>query len=295
MKKKNIIIVLAFIGILGVQSCKKDFLELSPKVNQLEANYYSTEAEAFLGLTAVYDALAVQNWQFVPIVSDIKSDDAFCGGSNATDMAQWQTQEQFIPDGENSSVSALWSRCYSGIYRANQILEKLDNVKWTTPGLKNRYIAEAKFLRGYFYWDLVRHYGWVPILLKVESDPAVLKTVPQNTPSEVYKQVVSDMLAAMPDLPKNVTGAEVGRVSQNVAKSLLARIYLYYTGIKQIADLGLTGELTDGTTQITKTWVKSALNDVIISGNFALLPNYADVFNWANENNKEMVFCFQYS
>ena len=138
--KKSILYSLAFLALMltGI-SCTKGFLELEPKTGLTEANYYKNEGEAFLAVTAVYDAYALQNWQMPAVMGDIWSDDAFCGGSDATDMAQWQDMEMFKMEPENNSSSDLWNRCYSGIYRANLYLQKQDGVEWVTDGLKERF------------------------------------------------------------------------------------------------------------------------------------------------------------
>src|SRR5512133_1810966 len=104
--KKSLLYSLFFLAImLAGNSCSKEFLELEPKTGQTEANYYKTEGQALLAVAAVYDTYAVQNWQFVPVMSDIFSDDAFAGGSDATDMAQWQDMEAFKMEAENNSSS----------------------------------------------------------------------------------------------------------------------------------------------------------------------------------------------
>lgn len=289
-KSKYIFLLL----ILGFSACTQDFLELQPKTNKLETNFYKSEDDAFLALSAVYNALHVQNWQFVPTMSDIKSDDAFTGGDpSGNDMPQYQQQEKFTIDLENAAVSALWSRCYSGIYRANILLDKIGQIEWKNDANKTRITAEAKFLRAYFYWDLVRHYGWVPILTKVESNPDILNSLPQSTPQDVYKQIATDLLDAQIGLPQTVPDAEIGRATKYAVNSLIARIYLYYEGFAKPV-LGITENWSNGTTTIDKTFVKTALNEVITSGSFIVLPKYADVFDWANENNKEMIFSFQY-
>ncbi len=297
--KKRYIVTATLIAILAgmLPSCDKDFLDLTPKVNQLEANYYKTEDDAFLALTAVYNALAVQPWEFVPFMADLRSDDTFTGGdASGSDMIQFQEQERYNIDPDNAAVSALWNRCYSGIYRANLLLSKVDGVAWKSPANKARIVAEAKFLRGYFYWDLVRHYGWVPILTEVVTDPEAIKKIPQSTPEDVYKQVVKDLLAAEADLPNTVSSTETGRASKYITQALLARIYMYYTGVKvSIPGLGLSGTLSDGTTVIDKTWVLNALTGIINSGAFQLLPSYANVFAANNQNNAEDLFSFQYS
>ncbi len=295
--KKSILYGLFFLAVMVAgSSCTQEFLELEPKTGQVEANYYKTEGDAFLAVTAVYDAYSVQNWQFVPTMSDIWSDDAFCGGSDASDMSQWQDMEMFKMEPENNSSSDLWNRCYSGIYRANLYLQKQEDIAWETDGLKARFEGEVKFLRAYFYWDLVRHYGWVPMITEVLPDVEEYKNVEQSTPNDIFTLIASDLLDAVEALPVTVTAAEKGRVSKGAAQALAARIYLYHTGMSAISGLGLTAEQWgDGTTTINKAWVQSALDQVILSEQYSLVPDYADLFDWDNQNNNEAVLEIQYS
>lgn len=294
MKKLIKYIPLAILFAIAFQSCTKDFLELEPKTNQSEANYYKTETDALMAVVAIYDALSVQNWQFVPIMSDIFSDDGFAGGSGAGDMAQWQEHEQGIMTQENQAAADLWQRCYTGIYRANLYLEKQEQVEWQTDGMKERLEAEAHFLRAYFYWDLVRHYGWVPIITEVLPGVEDYKSVSQSTPQEVFALIAADLTAAINGLPETISATDKGRASKYAAEALLARVYLFYEGFGK-AQLGCTGTLTDGTTNIDRLYVQEALSDIITNSGHYLLPNYADVFAWDNENHDESIFEWQYS
>jgi starch-binding outer membrane protein, SusD/RagB family len=292
---KNILIITIIVLLAGVQACKKDFLELEPKTNQMEANYYKTEADALNALAAVYQAMAVHNGlEFVPITSDIQSDDAFCGGASATDMVQWHQIENSVMTPESSTSLGQWTRCYTGIYRANTYLAKQDQITWTDTLNKARFKGEALFCRAYFYWDLVRQFGWVPIFTSNLPNTDDYKSVQQNTPSEVYKQIAKDLLFAVKSLPDSVPAAEKGRVTKYAAKALLARIYLYYQGFAKPV-LGINEEWSDGTTTIDKAYVQTALDDIIDHGPYKLLPNYADVFSWENQNNAESIFELQYS
>ncbi|HEY4785504.1 MAG TPA: RagB/SusD family nutrient uptake outer membrane protein [Bacteroidales bacterium] len=293
--KNNIIIIIAITFLVGSQGCKKDYLELEPKTSQMEANYYKTESDALFAIAAVYQTMAVHNGlEFVPITSDILSDDAFCGGSSASDMVQWHQIESSQMTAESATSSGQWSRCYSGIYRANILLSKLDQISWTDPNNKSRFEAEAKFCRAYFYWDLVRQFGWVPIFTTNLSSVDDYKGATQSTPEEVYKQIASDLLAAVKGLPASVSSAEKGRATKYAAQALLSRIYLYYQGFAKPV-LGITNEWTDGTTTIDKSYVESALDSIILKGGYQLLTNYADVFSWENQNNAESIFELQYS
>lgn len=295
--KKSLLYIVSFLALMiAGTSCSKDFLELEPKTGQTEANYYKTEEQAFLAVAAVYDAYSVQNWQFAPTMADIWSDDAFCGGSDVTDMAQWQDMEMFKMEPENNSSADLWNRCYSGIYRANLYLQKQEGVEWETEGLKTRFEGEVKFLRAYFYWDLVRHFGWVPIITEVLPNVEDYKSIPQSTPDEVFTLIATDLLDAVDAVPEDFTGADAGRVTRGAVQAMMARIYLYHTGMSAISELGLTAEnWSDGGTVIDKDYVQDALDEIITEERYHLVPDYADLFDWDNQNNSESVLEIQYS
>ncbi|MFW6371318.1 MAG: RagB/SusD family nutrient uptake outer membrane protein, partial [Bacteroidota bacterium] len=292
--KNKAVYIFYFITLVLLQiSCTNDFLELEPKTGQVEANYYQTEEQALLAVTAVYDAYSVQNWQFVPTMSDIFSDDAFAGGSNINDMSQFQEIEMFRMTPENNAAADLWNRCYSGIYRANLYLQKQDEVNWQTEGLKERLEAETLFLRAYFYWDLVRHYGSVPLITEVLPSVEGYRNLPQNTPDEIFTQIADDLLSAISALPVEVAPSEAGRITKGAAQALMARIYLYHDGFAQPV-LGVSS-WSDGTTTIDEAYVQSALEEIIAGNVYSLLPNYADLWDWENQNNEESLLEIQYS
>jgi starch-binding outer membrane protein, SusD/RagB family len=292
--KKYIKLIFLTCSMVGVISCNDNFLELTPKLNELEENAYVTEQDAFEAMTAVYDALVVQNWNFVPLQSDIVSDDMYTGGEPGGGMGQWQEEERSIITPENGAAADLWNRCYSGIYRANFYNYKESQIQWSNQTLQARMKAEVRVLRAYFYWDLVRHYGWVPIIKEYISDPEKFKNIPQATPQEVYQLIAEDLLAAIPDLPLTVPANEKGRITKDVARVLISRIYLFREGFAKPV-LGVTGDWTDGSTTINQDYVKSLVDEIIQSGRYTLLSNYADVFDWDNENNEESIFEWQYS
>jgi hypothetical protein len=195
MKKYIIQNILLFGMAAGIFiSCADEFLELEPKTNKLEANAYKTEEDAFNAMIAVYDGLVVQPWNFVPIQSDIFSDDTYCGGEPGGGMWQWQDQEIGIMDPENGASGDLWNRCYSGIYRANMFLEKESGFEWTSESKRKRMHAEVIVLRAYLHWDLVRNFGWIPIIPELLPSSEDYKNLSQNTPEEVFNFVASQLV-----------------------------------------------------------------------------------------------------
>ncbi len=294
--KQNIIhkLILIGVGMAIFQSCADDFLELEPKTNLLEANAYKTEEDAYSAVIAVYDALSVQNWSFVPITADIFSDDAYCGGESGGGMWQWQALETSIIDADNSEAENLWNRCYSGIYRANMFFDKEDGIEWTSENYRTRLHAEVRVLRAYFYWDLVRHFGWVPVVTELLPSSEDYKSNPQKNPDEVYGFIAEELLMALPDLPETVVSSEKGRITQDVARILLARIYLFYEGFAKPV-LGVTNDLNCNGTEINKAYTLAAMEEIISSERYRLLDDYNDVFAWDNEGNDETIFEFHYS
>lgn len=296
MKRKNLYITSFLALTLGLASCSKSFLELEPKTGQVEANYYKTEADAQAAVFSIYDSYQTMYAADVLGMSEAFSDDAFAGGNDPKDFPNFVQSENTDFSPETGDVRGLWERCYQGIYRANLYLGKQSQITFTTTGLQARLEAEAKFLRGYMYWDLARHYGWVPIITSVLPSPDDYKALPQNTPTQVYTQVAADLLAALPVLPETVSASETGRITKGACQALIARIYLYHTGISQIAGLGLTAEsLGDGTTKIDKAFAKAQLSDIISKGHYSLVAKYSDVFDWSNQNNSEILLAQVYS
>jgi hypothetical protein len=295
MKRNKILSLLLVVFTSAmILSCADDFLNLEPKTNLLEANSYKTEQDAFAALVAVYDAYNLQNWNFVPLQSDIFSDDAYCAGEPGGGMWQWQAQEMSVIEPENGASSDLWSRCYSGIYRANMYFKKEAGIAWTSQETRARYNAEVHALRAWFNWDLVRHFGWVPLVPELLPSSEDYKSNPQRTPEEVYAFVIQDLLTALPDLPVTVPFEEKGRLTQDAIKVLLARIYMFYEGFAKPV-LGAAAPLSYNGTEINKAWVLSAMEEMITSERYQLLPDYESVFAWDNEENAESILEYHYS
>lgn len=281
--------------LLSATGCNDNFLEIEPKMNRTEANAYQTEEDAMQAMVAVYSAMAVQPWIYVPMQSDMFSDDCFTAGEPGGGMMQYQEQERSTVTPENAAAMDLWNKCYSGIYRANLYLEKEPDIDWKSTILQNRMRAEVRVLRAFFYWDLVRHYGWVPIYDRNPVDINTTKSPVQRTPEEVLTFIATDLLAAIPDLPATVSSAELGRITKDVARMLIARIYLMHEGFFQPV-LGVTSPWMDENgTVIDGDFVRAVVDEILNSNRYALLPNYADVFAWDNENNIESIFEWQYS
>ena len=280
----NSIVKLIFaFTILLFCSCSEDFLDKQPLDQVVSSNFYQTEGDAMEALISVYDVLGYQStpgisWAPFITVSDMLSDDAYAGGSDANDGFDENELNSFNIPTTNFLVHATWLKNYTGIYRANLLLEVIDGIE-ASDEFKTRVVAEAKFLRAYFYVELVRFFENVPLITEVLRDPADYSQ-PQASPQEVYNLIASDLLDAFNVLPEQV---ETGRVDKWAAAALLARAYLFSNDIYGT-------DMQAGSVTVDRARVVSMLDDLIASGNYALLDNYDDIFRLANEFSVESVF-----
>lgn len=213
-----------------IGSCKKSFLEVKPVGTNLESNYYRNETEAFNGLIAVYDVVGWQGGGLVSKVGamDAGSDDQLAGGGGPNDITDYQVISNYTLDPATGPHNELWKAGFSGVFRANVLLEKLPDVPMDE-AKKARFAAETKFLRAYFYFDLVRQFKNVPLFTKPVSASEMYDQV-QAAPADVYKQIEQDLKDAIAEsnLPDQVDRTtDGGRVTKGAAHALLGKVYLY--------------------------------------------------------------------
>jgi starch-binding outer membrane protein, SusD/RagB family len=221
MKIRNIIwLVLTIIGF----GCT-DFLQKDPQGNLTQASFPSTQADALQATNAVY--AAVRNWYYnsggYPIL-DIMSDDAYKGSNTNDQLTTVGVYDNFTFNTTGDGLDRWWATLYQGIKWANVVIEKVPDITMDTT-LRNRYLGEARFLRGLFYFDLVRAWGGVPLVTSAE--PALHLT--RATKEEIYSLIVSDLLFAEANLTKRsqLSTSDLGRATIQAAEALLARVYLF--------------------------------------------------------------------
>lgn len=286
MNRKSQFISLILLLAITFTACKKDFLERNPLDQEVSSSFYKTENDAMEALVGVYDVLNYQShpgmaWAPFVTVSDILSDDSFAGGADANDGQDENELNTFNIPTTNLMVHTTWMKNYIGIYRANLLLEKIDGID-ASDEFKTRLIAESKFLRAYFYFDLVRFFENVPLLTTTIKGPSEYSQ-PQSTPAAVYDQIALDLTEAMADLPELIIPAEGGRVSKWAAQALLARVYLFYNGV-------YNAELNAGETVIDRTNALNYLEDLITNSGHDLFEEYETNFKLAGEFGTESVF-----
>ena len=289
MKKFRYILILSLALAFTLIACKKEFLERNPLDEETSANFYDTKEGVLAGLVAIYDVLGYQStpgvsWAPFITVADILSDDSYAGGADANDGMDENQLNTFNIPTTNLLVHATWIKNYEGIYRANLLMEKIDNSN-PTPEFRTRIVSECKFLRAYFHFELVRFFENIPLITKTLSPSEYDQ--PQAAPSAVYNQIAADLLDAIENLPEANPAGEEGRVTKWAAEALLARVYLFYNGVYG-AELEANGETID------RARVLQYLEDLIANSGHDLFPDYETNFRIAGEFGVESVFEISY-
>lgn len=292
---KKISAIPALLAAVMLAGCQKSFLERTPVDQKVEQNFYKTPQDAFEALVAAYSVLDWSGYGNIVLSSELTSDDCFGGGGTSDNgVTQWDRFQHFTD--HNSDA---WTKYYTGIYRTNIFLQKIGNVDFgSDAALKDRYIGEAEFLRAYFYFDLVRMFGHVPLITKpIEGDNY---HIPQASPDSVYALIAGDLKDAVNRLSASavpydqIPADEYGRATKWAAEALLGRVFLYYTGYYSKDDLA----------GFSRQDAAAAVNDVIDNSGYGLVDNFASLWRaaaaadgiaFAGQNNKEGVFVIQYT
>jgi hypothetical protein len=190
-------------------------------------------------------------------------------------------QEEFnwLPDNEH--FSWIWEQSYKGIMRANVIIDQLPKAQgFTDASQKDRFEAEAKFLRAYFYFILTTQFGNVPLIEKPLAEVNQTR-VANSQPGEVWDLIIKDLEYAQQRLPVSFSGTSLGRATSGAATALLGKVYLYRAQWENNKNL-YTNAINE-------------FNKVVASGQYILIPNFTDNFSPNTENNKESIFEIQFS
>ncbi|MEZ5044482.1 MAG: RagB/SusD family nutrient uptake outer membrane protein [Saprospiraceae bacterium] len=270
---KNIKLITCVILLLF--SCEKELLEKSPIIGVTEENFYKTAADAVSAINAAYAALQFEmtpGGHFRWFWGDILSDDSTTGGSGPNDQPDLIALENFKGLTDTEYLEGEWAADLEGIYRANIVLERVPGIEMDTK-LKNRVLGEAKFIRAWFFYNLVTLFGDVP---KVDHVLAPSEyNLPRSPASEIWALIEQDLTTAIPDLwlKSELGQADVGRITKGAAQALLVKTYLYQS-----------------------KWIEaqSVAEDIVASNEYRLVDNYAQLFTLAGENNAESIFEIQY-
>ena len=269
------LILYFFIGMLGLNSCSDDFLNVYPETSITAETFYKTPAHYEQAVNATYVRLRRIVLSGI-IMDEMRSDNAFYT-QYAGDRGPYLSTEVialFLDDNNTGNwLSDRYNDVYNGISRANTILSRLDASE-LTDSEKNNVKAEALFLRAFYYFDLVTHWGGVPLMLTEVASEAE-SFVAKSTAEEVYNQIITDVSEAITlGLPVASTFPQSGRATMGAAKMLRAYAYM---------------------SKPAREYAKAEqdLKD-ITNMSYGLLDNYGDVFSLSNKNSKESIFEVQF-
>jgi hypothetical protein len=246
--------------------CKK-FLTVDPPYTQDVENFFQSPEDYDRALTGAYDML---QGSFMTLwIGEIASDNAIAGGESVNDSQGLHQIDNMTHGGVNNELRNVLRWNYTGITRANYILEHKDNIDFVG---KDHILAEAKFLRAYYYFELVKYFGDIPLIIDKRIGIEEALQIPRSPKAEVYAQIEKDFSEAAQVL--NPIASQKGRATKGAALAFLGKVYLYQNKFSEAA---------------------STFDEVINSGSYSLIPNYNDLFSVANENNSETIFDIQYT
>ncbi len=272
MKKHNYLYLSALSVSLFMGSCTKDFLQRDPESIISASNFFSNESQVKQAVNGAYNSVLQMGLADYWIFGEMRSDNTTFHYNNTNrGLEQRELMEQFVSQATDEPLSTFWQRLYTGIDRANEVLDHIGTVNMPDAN-KNQYTGEMKFLRAFHYFTLVRQWGGVPLRITSTQTTDQTKSKGRASVDDIYTQIIADLTDAASKLPKKYTGADVGRATEGAARTMLAEVYL------------TRKKTTEALTELRK----------VEAIGYQLLPSYAAIFDPANKNNAESIFEIQY-
>ncbi len=275
---RKIIHILLGLGLLAgvVYSCGDEFLSLEPQGSLTEENFFVTEKDAQAALAAAYDALQKYGGYENEFITKLEW--LTVGDMRMEESPADREIESLVFNPNNSRFNGVWSVHYQGIARANSVINRVPDMDIGNE-LKTQIVGQGQFLRGLFYFGLVRYFGDVPLVTTEfkATDEFNLTRTPR---SEVYALIERDLTDAAASLPDTWGDSDQGRATRQSALALLAKVHLYQEEWEDA--IGRSEEL-----------INSGIHDLELDpGNTN--SAYRNVFSKENEQNEEIVFATQY-
>lgn len=292
MKKIFIISTIAFT--ILASSCSKDLNQV-PLSSATTSTFYAQPSDFIQGINAVYNSLRAYPDRLLNL-SEIRSDNIYGVSVSGRD---WDPINDFAPGiAPNTYVEEAWNTDFNGVFKANTVLDQIskNGSNVGSIGLATRLQAEARFLRAFYYFDMIRYYGKLPIVSKPIS-ALEANSLGRSSVSDVYNFIIADLQFAKDNLPLNYAGTfplytatDVGRATKYAAEAVLAQVYMARSG----PTYGI-----EGPGMASNEWnlAEPLLQDIITNGGFVFNPNYANVFSYTNQSpttNKEAIFDVMY-
>ncbi|NCG14101.1 MAG: RagB/SusD family nutrient uptake outer membrane protein [Bacteroidetes bacterium] len=263
--RSNSLVLFSFIA-MTIGSCE-NFLDVQPRYVQDAENYFNQPSDYEMALTAAYDLL--QTSYLTQWIGEIASGNAIAGGESVTGTEGLHQIEGMTHNAVNNELRSIFRWNYAGIARVNYMMEFQNKIDFQG---KNGILGQARFLRAYYYFELTKYFGDVPLVIDQRLGADQVTKLDRSPRSLVYAQIESDLRFASSTLPWS--NPEKGRVDKGAALALLGKVQLYQ---------GKHAEAV------------ISLDSVINFGGYALVADYDTLWFAANENNSETVFDIEYS
>ena len=281
---------------VSLAGCKDYLTAPEPGVTRLE-DYYTSGQACVYNVNGCYVPLM---WEFSStycsewFIGDVMSDDALKGGQNTNDMAAAFDLENWRTVSNNEIAYDVWRANFYGIARCNMAIHYIPDVatdSTMSASMKQRLIGEAKFLRAFYYFRLVRIFGGVPLTLDVISDDAEW-TMPRASVEQIFTAIINDLKDAEAGLwnKSEYPATELGRATKGAAQAMLMKTYLYMASPYWNKQLSVSA---DECYAQAKYWGEQLIA-AAEAGEYSLCPNYADNFTLEGENGQESIFEIQY-
>ena len=282
MKKHLFISIVTIIIFATVTiSCSDDFVDRPVEYSIGSENYFNSKTDYDNALIGAYDML--QSTFISVLMGEIASDNTFAGGNSPTDVIGYQQIDQMTHSPVNENLKQLWDWMFAGVQRANYILEFKDKTNFQG---KNQVIAEARYLRAYYQFELVKWFGGIPMKGDARFAPGDEKSIPRSSISDVYASIQNDLIFAAANL--SAIPAQKGRVTSGAALALLGKAYLYDKKYDKAAET-FDKLIATGNYRLVKT------TDLTPQQISAGLTPFGSIFEDAGENGPESVFEIQYT
>jgi hypothetical protein len=267
INKKISITIVIIASLFIVNGCSDDYLDNTKVYAEDSESFFNSETDYYNALVAAYDPL--QSTFINVLMGEIASNNTLCGGESATDVQGYQQIDDMIHTPVNSQLQNLWSFMYGGVNRAAYIIEFQDKTDFDG---KEVIIGEARFLRAYYNFELVKWFGAIPIKPEGRFVVGDEQTIPRSPVADVYALIEADLQIAVSNLA--YTAPQVGRVTKGAAEALLGKVYLYQDKFSEAAAI---------------------LENVITNGSYSLESDYNKIFEFQGENGSGSVFEVQYT
>lgn len=266
---KKVSVLLACFLLVSL-SCNESFLDVPPQGEEPSEQFWVSADDAAKAVNAMYANL--RGWTqvaFAPIAIESLGSDDTEKGSSPTDATFLNTYNNYTVSPTDGQLLEFWDGQYQSVNLANQVLDNIPDIS-IDQGLRDRYLAEAKFVRAYAYFRLTRAFGDVPLRLNVPTDVEEYNLT-RSPQADVYAQIEKDLAEAAAVLPPSYTGIDVGRATKGAALALHAKVAMYQNKWEDV--LRLTGE--------------------VMTLGYSLFPDFEQLFRVQNENSSESIFEIQ--